>query len=390
MNTIDNLLPHLVQHIKAIEPLIPKKDKRILVSLAKQLTSGIFLTENQAKLLVKILKENLTAVRSVFQDVEQTITENLWSKEFRVVQKIRKIYIDEEFTNRFTVEFSFNTRLKEKITKLNSVVEGQLFSKGPKYVFMLTEANVFNVVDAFSREHFEIDEKITEIYREVEKIKKNTPNPFDIFSTMHEKLKKSVLSDAGPIDNENLVLLQDRKIRYQYEITEKIAENSLAAAIANRTSRKIYVDPQEKTFLELAQALNELKRLPLLIIFEGHGSAKDKRTLKLVENTVNTLNLGTEIGIYFRYDKADDAENFNQEIAVLGYNKNLGPSTVIAGISNNKLPKFMVKTGWKPQSVISFTNSFRANKTSVYCNDVDLVIYYTNTQPLDEKIHALL
>ena len=109
-----------------------------------------------------------------------------------------------------------------------------------------------------------------------------------------------------------------------------------------------------------------------------------------MENVVSMLNLGNEVGIYFRYDKENDSANFNQEVALLGYNKNLGDSTVIAGISNNKLPKFMLKSGWKPQTVISFTNSFRANKASVYCMDVDLVIYYTSTQPLDEKIHVLM
>jgi hypothetical protein len=390
MTTIDSILPHINQNIKVIEPLIPKKDKRILVSLAKQTSSGVFLTENQAKLLTKILKENINAVRSLFQDIETTISDNLWSQGFRIVKKIRKISIDSENPTYFSVEFNFNTKLKEKITKILSGMSGQVLSKGSKYLFLLNEQNVYLAVSTFFRENFEIDEKIMNFYQEIEKVKSDTSHPFEIFSTKQEKLKKSVIKDVVFIAPENLLMLQDRKIRYQYEISEKIEENTLAAKIANRASRRIYADPQEIPFLELVSSLKELNRLPLMIIFEGHTSEKDKRTLKLVENAVSTLNLGDEIGIYFRYDKENDSANFNQEVALLGYNKNLGDSTVIAGISNNKLPKFMLKSGWKPQTVISFTNSFRANKASVYCMDVDLVIYYTGTQPLDEKIHVLL
>lgn len=390
MNTIDNVLPHINSHIKVLEPHIPRKDKRILVSLAKQLTSGSFLTENQANLLVKILKENLNAVRSVFQDIEKTLTDNLWSKEFRIVQKIRKISLDPEFPGRFSIEFSFNTRLKEKISKITPSSEGQTLIKGAKYFFVLNEHNIFHVVDAFLKENFVIDEKIMNFYQEIVNIRNNTKNPFEIFSTTHEKMKKSVIGDAGTVDIENLLMLQDRKIRYQYKISEKSDPTSLVSKIANRSSRKIYVTPQEITFTTLVEALKDLKRLPLLIIFEGHASDKDLKTLELVKNAVNSLNLGNEVGVYFRHDKKDDAANFNENIALLGYNKNLDENTIVAGIDNNKLPKFMIKTGWKPGAVITFTNSFRANKASVYCIDVDLVVYYTGTQPLDDTIHALL
>lgn len=390
MTPIDSLLPHIIQNISAIQAFIPKKDKRILVSLAKQLSSGIFLTENQAKLFVKILNENLKAVKGVIQDIETTLATNFWSKDFRVVQKVRKLAQVPDNQNLFLLEFSFNTRLREKFTKISPKITGQIMSIGSKYLIQLNEANINLVVSTFIKDGFEIDQKIMDFYQEIEEIRKNTKHPFEIFSTSHEKLKKSVLSDVSDIAKENVLMLQDRKIRYQYEISEKSTENSLTAKIAQRPTRKIYVNPQEISFVNVVTSLHTLRRLPLLVIFEGHSAEKDKKTLKLVEDAVSTLSLGDEIGIYFRYDKGDDTAHFNRELLTLGYNKDLGDKTVIAGISNNKLPKFMLKTGWKPQSVISFSNSFRANKASVYCTDVDLIVYYTATQPLNDTIHALM
>jgi hypothetical protein len=390
MQTIDGVLPHLNQNIKLIEPLIPKKDKRIIVSLAKQLQSGVFLTENQGKLLVKILNENISVVQPLLQNIKQTLSSNTWSKEFRVIQKVRKISIDPLSPDRFFVEFNFNTRLKDKLVKNYALIEGQVSTKGTINYFLLTENNIFLLVSLFINDGFEIDEKIMDFYRNIVEIKTSTKSPFDIFSTSNEKLKKAATEDVKILTRENLLLLQDRKIRYQYEISEQIEKKTLTEKIAHRANRRIYINPQEIPFVELVRSLVELNRFPLMLVFEGSSSEKDKNVLTLIENAVSELALTRDIGVYFRYDKEADSAGFNQEIAKLSYNKNLSGTTVIAGITNTKLPKFMIKTGWKPQTVVTFTNSFRANRTSVYCTDVDLVVYYTGTQPLDDKIHAFL
>jgi hypothetical protein len=241
----------------------------------------------------------------------------------------------------------------------------------------------------FSNDNFEKDENIVSFYSEIVNIRKNALHPFDIFSTTNEKLKKSVVDDVQLISNENVLLLQDRKIRYQYEITEKIDDFTLSAKIAHRTGRKLFINSDSYPLVDVINSLLELKRLPLLMVFDGHSSSKDKKALNFVENALTSCNIDN-VGIYYRYDKTDDKENFNQEIARLGYNKNLLEDTVVAGISNTKLPKFMIKNDWKPETVISFTNSFKSNKTFVYCNNVDLVIYYGNTQPLDKDVHAIM
>ena len=390
MHTIDSILPHLSQHIAVIQSLIPKKDKRILISLAKQVSSGVFLTENQANLLVKILKENLSAVRSLFQDIDDTLDSNTWSKNFREIQKVRKIYIDPDILNHFVLEFNFNTRLREKLGKVTPSLEGMLTTKGSKYIIYLNEHNINVIVSTFLKDDFEIDEKLLTLYQEIEEIKKTVTTPFEIFTTNSQKLKNVVIGDAGEIDDSNLLLLHDRKIRYQYDVSKTAADDSLTSKLAYRTNRKVYVNPRNISFEDLTKSLHCLNRFPALIIFEGHSPDKDTEVLSLIENAIKTCHLTGDVGIYFRHDKSSDVKNFNHAIAALGYNKNLGEHTVIAGISNSKLPKFMIKNNWKPKTVISFTNSFRHNKSSVYCSDIDLVIYYTNTQPLDKEVHVLL
>jgi hypothetical protein len=390
MNTVDSLLVPIFQEIKKLEITIQAKDKRILLSLHKQVTSGVFLTENQANLMVKILKENLDALKKHIIDIELTLSTNIWSQKFREVNRFKKIYISQEFPDCFVVEFSFNTRLREKMTQSSHRLRGNRDTFGSKYVITLTEENLSLVADLFHNEGFDIDPKISNFLQEIEEIKKNTKNPFDIFDLKSEKVKTAVEQELSVEYLIDLRLLQDRKIRHQYKNHQKIPEFSLEDKIANREGRKIFIHSEQITFTQVINSLKKLNRLPAMLVFEGHNSTKDKKYLKLVENAVNELGIGKDIGIYFRYNKENDKEGFNQTISSLGYNKNLTGTTAIAGISNNKLPKFMIKSGWKPQTVISFTSSFKSNKSYVYCSDVDLIIYYGNSQPLDEEVNAIV
>ena len=389
MSTVDSLLPLIAANIKTVQQAIPNKDKRILLSLEKQLTFGVFLTENQGNLLIKIIKENIAPMTSIIPDVQNVIEEKMWSKSFREIKKIKKIYIPAESADSFVVEFSYNTKFREKISALNILLKGNIVTSGSKYIINLTEENLTLVVDAFKNDNFEIDEKITNFFQEIQEIRKNTKDPFDIFDLKNEKTKNAVKSSLGEDYLTNLQLLQDRKIRYQYKNTQKIQENSLENKIANRESRKIFVGA-DIGFTELMSSLKNLKRFPVMLIFDGHQSLKDKKNLKFVENAVKELNLGDDIGIYFRYNKESDSEKFNQEINALAYNKDLTGTTTVVGISNNKIPKFMIKSQWKPQTVISFTSSFKSNKSYVYCSDVDLIVYYGVTQPLDKEVHAIV
>ncbi len=67
MNTIDHLLIELYNiGVEKLDTSVPVRDKKILSSLARQIISGHFLTENQSKLLVKILKENYNSVQLAY------------------------------------------------------------------------------------------------------------------------------------------------------------------------------------------------------------------------------------------------------------------------------------------------------------------------------------
>jgi hypothetical protein len=382
MKTVDTLLIELFQQgIDKLDSRIPNKDKRILISLARQLNSGNFLTENQAKLLVKILKES-----SQYITTEQQLAINLptWSQSFRVIDQVRKIFMSKDVDGRILVEFTYNKRLRQQISDLNKSIEGQTLSLNSKqYSIPLTEKNLHLVVNTFKHQGFEIDHNLMEFYGEISEILKTTNTQFNVFSLLDKKLETAIVNEVGSISEDNLILLNDRRQKFQYSIFQKNPEISLKNSLATRPSTRVWIDSTQTSLNDVVSSLRDLDRLPLLVIFNGHESKECQQILKKLEISLKNCGIDTGVGIYFRFDNiSEHNKNFNNTVSELGYNAQLSDNTLVAGIANNKLPKFLLKSKWYPKSVISFSNNFKSNKTSVYCDAVDLIVYYNDKRPL--------
>lgn len=382
MITIDSVLTELFQlDINKLDSRISNRNKKVLISLAKQLAVGQFLTENQSTLLIKIFKENKDSIPSPYNEVIDYPT---WSRPFRVLEQFRRISLTKDQDCRLLVEFTYNKRLRQLVTDLSKQLEGQLLALNSKqYSVPLTEKNLHLVVTALKNQGFEIDHILMEFYGEISEILKTTNTQFNVFSLTDKKLEAAIVNEVGSISEDNLILLNDRHQQFQYSIFQKNPEISLKNALANRPSTKVWIDSNQTSLDSVVEALGELNRLPLLVIFNGHESKECLKNLEKLAISLKNYGINSDVGIYFRFDNiSEHNKNFNNLISQLGYNSQLNDTTLTAGIANNKLPKFFLKSKWYPKSVISFSNNFKSNKTSVYCNAVDLIVYYNDKRPL--------
>ena len=370
---------------------IPSRDRKILSSLWRQITSGHFLTENQANLLVKIFKENLSLLDFTDTKILNLIDTPVWSQSFRTVEQVRKLYISDDEEKTITIEFSYNKRVKEQLSKITKEIDGFISSVSTKkFNISLTEKNVLIIVKNLKNLNFEIDQKITDFYQEITAILKAKENIFELSKIENKKLISNLSEDVGNTDHASTLLLEDRKIRYQYSISSKISPSGLAEKLAIRTSPKVFINKKTTELSEIVESLVNLKRLPILFIFSGHESKDSIQDLQNLSASLEKNSINSDIGIYFRFDNITDSnKEFNETVNLLNYNSVLSPDTKIVGLANNKLPKFIMKEKWRPKSVISFTNNFKNNKTSVYCDNVDLIIYYHDREPLGD-INAIV
>ena len=63
-----------------------------------------------------------------------------------MVSQVRKIFLSKDHDGRIIVEFTHNKRLRQQITDLNKIIEGQMLSVNAKqYSVPLTEKNLYNI-----------------------------------------------------------------------------------------------------------------------------------------------------------------------------------------------------------------------------------------------------
>ena len=386
MNSTDDILIDLYSSSPtSVQQTVPVRDRKILVSLFRQISSGHFLTENQGKLLVKIFNENIDNLEFKDPEILSLIESPVWSKPFRQIEYVKKIYLSDSEEKHIIIEFTFNKRIRDQISKISKDLDGALISIGnKKHTLPLTEKNILTLVKGLKNFRFEIDEKLQNFYHEILEVLLTKENIFDLKNIESKKLLDSLYADIGVENSENHLLLADRKIRYQYQIFSDFAPGTLTDKIAYRRTSKLYLDKNQVSLTDIIHSLNELNRLPVLFIFSSHD-IKDSITDPKNMATALESNSIADVGIYFRFDNTTEQNKiFNDLINTLKYNSKLDKNTKIVGLANNKLPKFLVKDQWKPNSIISFTNNFKNNKTSVYCDDVDLIIYYHDKAPLGD------
>jgi len=394
MKTIDNIIDVLVDKgLNNLHPSIPLRDLKILKNISNIMKNELYITEAQGNLLVKILKENLEYIDNNELDIATNLKIPSWNKSFRKVEKIREVSIEEKEKGKLLIkiELSFDKEIKKIISILGKNLDGELIFGGPKvHYYTFVERNILIIHDTLKPLKFKFSSEFLEFYDKIKIIDCDTiKNKFN-FNNFYEE-KKSLLQKFESLDS-NLIVI-DRKIRYQYDLDENfnnVVSNSLASKIATRKSVKIFVSSYKISFNELMNSLEELERNKVLLVFDAYDVKECISYLNALTQYVKDKNKNDSVGIYFRFDNKGDGETFNKIISSNKLNNILTNTSKIVGINNGKVPKFLLKSDWYPDAVITFTNGLRSNKTEVYCNDCDLVIYYTDIKPLTNKCDEIL
>ena len=386
MITVDNLLLQIVNFTSpTIEEQIQSKDSRVLRSLATSVISHVFITENQSNLLLKILRENQKKLKFFGDEIATVLASPQWSRDFRQVEQVRKMYISKNEDNEpgIQIEFTYNSEIRKilqnltkKVENLNQAVPGKMFTAD------LTEQNIVCLIEALEPLEFDIVDSIRNHYTTIKSWSKlNFDHQFLLTSITNQNFHKAITADLGietPLDQS---IINDRSVRYQYLTeTAKNPGETLVEYVANRPNTRLWVDKAQHSLTAILESLVYLKRIPVMVVFDNTTESKSLENLELLSNALKDVGIFDDVGIYFRLQNTDVGRKFNQLIAVNSYNSKLDSTTKIAGVQGGKIPKFFLTSAWRPMSVIAIDTrmGLRHGKTSVYTNCCDLIIEHSD------------
>jgi len=393
MITVDNLLLKIVDtDSPKIEELLPARDSKILKSLASSILGNYFITENQGRLLIKILRENSKKITNFEELISDVILSPQWSRSFRQIEQVKKFYITKNAEQDLVlfIELTYSHEIRKILQNLGTKIETLVpSSNGKSYTADLTEKNIVVLVELLEPLGFEIDETIKNHYETIKSWSEpEIRGQFLLTNIEHQNFVKAITADLGISTAIDQNIINDRSVRYQYttENSKNFGEN-LTEIIANRGKSKIWINKAEHSLSELINSLKNLRRLPLLVVFETTEDIELYKNLENLSFSLENNGIYDNVGIYFRLPNNENGKKFNTLIADKKYNAKLDTTTQVAAVQSGKLPKFFLNNPWRPMSVIALDTrmGLRHGKTSVYSNYSDLIVEYAETPSILEE-----
>lgn len=366
-----------------------KKDIGLIMNISNQLKNNISLTNGQADLLVKVLKENLSIFSNI-PNIDLMLTDPKFKFSFRKLDTSRKISLltieDKQY---IAIKFPFNNKINNILYSITNKCQ---FDKLKKvYLMPLTTKNVHDVVDKLKEHGFnEVDETVSNWYNQMKVIYQEpesyTPT-IDInglhnvnqFTTSYfNSQKKDTLIS-------NMFLARTLKINLAESIKDELKKLNLSPMtdlILNSSKNKIKINSNTTNISAIAGAIKDIEAYPITIILND-----DQHVNQNLENWFidlsNTGITSKEISVLFRSASNKDVNTFIKNNSL---NNIVSEETKVVFIKQ-KVPKILFKIGFKPKLIIS-TSGLYAHYTAQKMVDTHpFVIYYTNQVAILEDNH---
>jgi len=386
--TIDNLLTLiLTTNLELVKKNLPSKDFKVLKSIGHAISTPEYITLNQGSLIVKILEKHINYFEPMFETIRASLANPAWNKPFRIIEKKRSLRIgsDPYGEQKLIIEFTYSADIRKSMGALEKKLSNMRSSSNGKNHFIdLTEKNIVTVIEEIDHLGFDIDETIKNWYETIKSwSKREVVSQLMFNSDTNDTFQRLVKQELQVNELTDQLLIEDRSVRYQYftEKSEKIPEN-LTEMISARTSPFCWVNRKEVGIGEIFKSLIELKRFPVMVVFDGYDGNRCLADLRNFSENLEKNGIFENVGVYFRLENNEQGREFNQLVRDKKYNSRLDETTNVVAIQNGKIPKFFLKNSWYPKSIIAIGNSLKNSKTAVYANSCDLVINYTEQQPI--------
>ena len=397
MSNLDNTIEDLLEILAGLQgqakiQILPT-DASIMYSIARQTFKGVALTDRQFLLMQEKLQtyqDQFTALEYNFDSAVQTLRQPLREinreKSITIVTADNKDNLNKISRGQWIkVRFPFSKRTIVLIEQLHKERSEYYHESGShEHYFKMSEQNVYNILNLFQNKEFKIDKELLTLYQQLEEMANNKENFIPgIYNfklkNLNDRAISHMISTIGNPSKDTLALYKDREKYYgihhfdQNDLNDSIFDLTiLSQKIVNRKHKTVLVNKNKYTFGNISEALLELNRFPLLVILSEESPLED-----LIE--VHTAFKGfignDEHAVLFRLDNTQNSE-FNSYIKSNNLNSPLDNNPKIVYISNNKIPKPLIKSTWAGSAMLSMS-SFRYNsKTKVLADEMDLVVHY--------------
>ena len=197
---------------------------------------------------------------------------------------------------------------------------------------------------------------------------------------MPQKAIDYCINTLGEPCKENFYKYYDRRFMLGFEhmdqdsLLESQKELSvLTSKIINRKDINVIIDKKSWTIDQVLTSVEELDRYPLLIVLDKKNAMDEISEFHLrFRNYIPA----EQMSVMFRLDSNPKGNLFNHFVREQRLNNIVDKQTKIVYISNNKVPKPLIKTGWRPISTFTLGSKKNFTKVDGFIMGSDLYMQY--------------
>ena len=362
-------------------------DRKLINSFSKQISNGIGFTDRQLLLAQKKVND----YKEYFQDLDIDNIVNVVDLPIRTIDRSRWIrIISDDNDNKIGIRFVYSNKLINSLNSIKKEISSDYDPENKIHYFPYTEKNLYKIVKEFKDKNFELDDVVVEIFNKLDSFKKedHIPGIYNLqLKNLSDKAINELNKELGNLDIDSLYLYKERHIKYglHYFDDDQVnaslsSKNNFIRKLCYRSNINVVVNPDHVNVGELFLNLEDLKRLPILIVLDQQN-CYDALT-KFQKHLTNLVRL-EDISVMFRLDNSGEGLFFNNYIKDNGLNNKLDKNTKVVYTLYTKISKPILNSDWNPKTVL-FTKTYTVNNirkaTECYKN-IDLMIHYDNETP---------
>ena len=402
-NTIEDLLETLAGMQSLPKFDIESTDVNIMHSIARQTFKGTALTDRQHALMQEKLakyKEQFVLNEIDFDNALSNLRNPLRQidrrKYVKIVDSLSDHKPDARHENHkdkwkwIKIRFPFSKSVIMLINDIQKDNGEYHHEKGShEHFFKLTEQNAYAVVSAFKNKSFEIDEQLIELYKELQELESRRDEYVPgVYQGKLKNLPDNAVKHLNEqIINNSLIQYYDRRYLFglhyfdQQDVDNALMKaNVITASIAKRKTSNIVVPPSKYNLSDVVLALCELNRFPLIVVLDDNDAIGE---LSEMHNELKNIFPIEEMSVMFRMDNVRGGIEFNDYVRDHKLNNLVAKDTKVVYINNNKVPKPLINSGWKPRAALKFgADMYHMKMPSKYIEGLDLKLQYASNESL--------
>ena len=391
------------------------RDKKLIIDIAKKVYKGYALTDRQYEVVKRILI-NRYASQFKARNIDIQNSANQLRKPIRVLDRTRYIRIEDGsnyldpiwagYTPKkvVVVRFPFNmilTKLIQDTRKLFPDLITRFYNQRlkDKYLFPFNERVIYKLIGRFKGRMTEVDPILLDIYNKIDVMQKNPDNHIpgiykNKFSNISQQVTEKYRKLFGEPNTENLFKFWDRRDHMGIKkVDEQDLQEScknltvLSKKIIKRTQPFINIDTTKWQLEQVVETLLELDRFPLLVVLP-HNDFKSLELLREIHSLLKNVVASEDVSVmHRRKNLTDSGKDYNDYIHEQKINNALANNTKIVYITNKKVPKPLVKSDWRPSTVICMDDSRSYTKVDSFIHEFDLVFQINGQNNYWNSIH---